>query len=936
MADTLTTYTGRGPDGDFSIDLPAWAKEATQAKVVRQLELLNNKTKNLPANIGKAFEAALKNNSKALEELNKETKAQTKKQTQKSAADKKYQNKAQEAQDALANQMFNNAQALKELSDLTKKNGAGGNDGSLLDLAGKMGPVGKMFNILGGVVGGVTTALKGMIVAVTAVTGAVLNEFMKVFNLLNSGLREGIGNLVGAFSTDPVNLAGAASRAGLSVGEFTEAMIESSEEMRVLGVEGFVKLRNAVVDAEGGMYDLGYNQGEITKLLGREISIRQRLGMRLNLEGDALAEDVVDIQKELRNVSNAAGMSAQDLYQASKLSDETSTLLAARAREFGDDGISALQTSVRKLSMRISGLAPTFGAQVTEPLVNAMITGAVGLDQTFTDMVTVFPGLVDAFQIGRDQILSGGEISNDGITSIVETLQNVSDEEFNRAKMLALMTRNQSAIQMVNFASEVRARESLIDSLNQDNTDSIRSAATISTQLEIFFDLLKAPMENAVMMLASGILGVNLAGENANLGNLISRFSQETAALLKNIPIIGNIFDNEFFDSLTNAVDQFFKDGATESDRTEARKRLNDLITGTITEFGDEINRILNAGELGSTISTFFVDIMDNIMISLNQATGLFDKQAIDALVRQDRLGEALQFESGVLGADISDIINEDIAEAQKQIRNKAGFSHSDMIKANRGTGPVFVGPNKLPREAGVELAKAYQEPRNDFINLVRGMGYNRHAGASTEQLTEYLVRDANNSRSEYQQLARDILTEYFETTRGQIGTYSGQTGVNSFSAFGYAPLIDPDTKEKIPLTDAQEKNILDDKGNITYKTGTYNAMSANALLNNIVGAVPDRLNMFASTQATRLINDPGFREILKINKDGDQAITRDEFTELLRGINEKGEIDANNQGMVAEMIAALQLSDKENKALREQFTKFLNQLNHDNLLNTT
>ena len=38
MADTLTSYQGRGPDGDFSIDLPAWATEATQAKVLKQLD----------------------------------------------------------------------------------------------------------------------------------------------------------------------------------------------------------------------------------------------------------------------------------------------------------------------------------------------------------------------------------------------------------------------------------------------------------------------------------------------------------------------------------------------------------------------------------------------------------------------------------------------------------------------------------------------------------------------------------------------------------------------------------------------------------------------------------------------------------------------------------------------------------------------------------
>ena len=140
MADTLTTYQGQGPDGDFSIDLPAWATEATQAKVLKQLDNMNKNFKNLPKDMGTAFKDALKGHAVALKDLNTQTKKQTQNQKKKTDLDKKHQSKTQKAQDALVQQMFGNAQALKEIENLTKKNaGAGG--GSLLDLAGKAGPL---------------------------------------------------------------------------------------------------------------------------------------------------------------------------------------------------------------------------------------------------------------------------------------------------------------------------------------------------------------------------------------------------------------------------------------------------------------------------------------------------------------------------------------------------------------------------------------------------------------------------------------------------------------------------------------------------------------------------------------------------------------------------------------------------------------------------
>ena len=199
MADTLTTYQGRGPDGEFSIDLPGWATEMTQQKVVKQLDNLNKKFKTFPKDVGDAFKDALKGNAKALNELNKQTKQAVKDEKNANARNKKHQSQTQKAQDAMVQQMFQNAQALKDLEDLTKKNQAAGG-GSLLDLASKAGPLAKGFNALTKVAGLVGKVLKGLFVAASTLATFLTREFFKVFNLLNDSLADGTGAILGAFT----------------------------------------------------------------------------------------------------------------------------------------------------------------------------------------------------------------------------------------------------------------------------------------------------------------------------------------------------------------------------------------------------------------------------------------------------------------------------------------------------------------------------------------------------------------------------------------------------------------------------------------------------------------------------------------------------------------------------------------------------------------
>ena len=773
MADTLTTYPGRGPEGEFSIDLPAWAREATQVKVDKKLGDLNKKMKDLPANLGKVFTAALSNNQKEIEKLASQQKKIDQDNKKVSQTTNKHQNQTQQTQDQLVQNSFNNAQAIKELENTLGKMGDGGDGGggigSLFELATKVGPVAKVFQMITKVAGGLYSVFKMVLGAASTVAIFIGNNLIKTFNLLNTSLANGTSMLVGAFTDSAVNVSEEASKAGLSLSDFTDALARNSEEIRVLGTEGFRELRNQVRDTRGGMYDLGFANEEITQLLGREISIRQRLGMRLDIAGNTLSDDVTQTARELRAVSAASGVAAETLYASAKLSDEANTLIAARGRQFGDEGISNLFRSVRQLSLRISGLAPTFGSAITTPLVNAMTTGAVGLDNEFTDLITVFPGLVDAFERGRADIQTSGELQVDTITDMVNSLAETSEQEFERAKMLALMTRNQTAIQAVNFASEVRARESLIDSINDTSiADRMRDAATIGTQADIFFDMMKAPFENSISNFMLSMLGVSATGDDLNLSNVVSKFSDILKTITDRIPLLGELLDGNFFNTLNENVQAYFNDNSTAEERNQAQANLNALVTDTISDLGTALNKLLADGTLIEYLSNFFRNIFDNIAIAIYESTGAMGASAAQAYLRQDRAMEAFDVDGF-----FTDNVSVDMLEQQQKIREgvarDAGVKLKDL-KRYADSGKVQGSMEDLPVEVMDELARRYNEPYNEIVALAKETGYLAEDATGGVNVPK-LIKDARDGNL----AAADLIKQFYgDDFQDQLKAFDG------------------------------------------------------------------------------------------------------------------------------------------------------------------
>ena len=799
-AGRLIKYIGIDGEGrEMSMQLPAWALEKTQSDCLKKLDKVAKVLSKGGENFNLLAEVrdAMKGNTKAIEKLANHSQKTQKKTTTNTNNSK--QNDTSKAQDALADATKGNNDAINTLKKLANKNSKGDGGNILQGLAGKAGPFSIMGNMIGKVIGVLSKFVGAIIGATVAVATFIGRQLMKTFNLFNDSLSDGTAGIIGALTTGSTNIAREASKAGLGLKEFTEAIQESSEEIAVLGAEGYRSLRNATRDMAGGLFELGFKNEEMTKILGREISIRARLGMRLDAEGTNLAGDVVRVATQLRRVGAAAGISAEELYARSKLDDETNSLIAARARELGDDGISALQTSIRLLSMEMVGVSPTYASAITTPLVNAMITGAVGLDDNFTDLVSVFPGLVKSFDMAKNDINNSGELSADTIEGIMTSLVDTTDEEFKRARQLALMTRNQTAIQAVNFASEARAREALVGRVTQDGKEfRARNISTISAQMATFFDMLKAPFENAFMQFTMNILGVSTTKDGINFGTVLTTLTSELSEWVYTFPVVGKIFQQaDFIEEFNKYVNSYFAEGATAADRAAASKGIYDFVGNMIDEVSMHIGSELKRTSLSDIITDFFRTFMNDTAIMVYENTGMMGGQAAMAYARRggkDNIQKAFDVDAWGLtyGTDIGNAIGAELRDTRGAAMAELGVNLSDkdyrkfvlqgtQFPNGRGgfntrdSAAEMMEKHDMSLEQYRRTVSALQEHNREMIDYFTQFGFNQSGPVFTIRSAEKFIDKKNDASAKfiYDYANNSNILDTFGSARGLADQYS-------------------------------------------------------------------------------------------------------------------------------------------------------------------
>ncbi len=605
-------------------------------------------------------------------------------------------------------------------------------------------------------------------------------------------------------------------------------------------------------------------------------------------------------------------------------------------------------------------MSPTFGASITEPLVNAMITGAVGLDQGFTDLVTVFPGLVQAFRMGRDEIASTGELSADGITGIIESLADTSDEEFNRAKMLALMTRNQTAIQAVNFASEARARKKLMDAINAESL-TLNSASTISAQLKVFMDLIKAPFETMIPNFVMSVLGVP-SGKDANLASVVAAFGKETQKFLVSLPLIGSAFEGDFFENLSSAVEAYFDPKATAQDRENATARINIMVADMISRVGMALGDGLRAGTIGQTISKMFRDLFDDIITNIYESSGgtLMKESMMGVHMRKGDYGKALEIDP-IFGSTMMEQLEQDYIGMTEDIMNDAG-AHIGASKQKRGfwTDTLTLGMldlvdgaqdltailrntfgKDMPEDVKTDMEKRLAERDQDFVDLFNDSGFTDKQGneINRKNFTTFITdMDGKIDFSKLQDIAQDrdhmnhkaaerILAALYTdpTVMKRINAYSGDT---SFE----------DSGKWITVQNGNKASYEDLSGNIVPGIANKPITSTDMVgfRQSIVGAVESyKRPMAASFINTSFLENPDFLKMFdkELTSDGKHIvqIDNDEFMELF-GRYRKDDPRANDPslyppvapGMLDTLFGKLELSAKESAELKAQMAKLL------------
>ena len=254
-AGRLIKYIGIDGEGrEMSMQLPAWALEKTQSDCLKKLDKVAKVLSKGGENFNLLAEVrdAMKGNTKAIEKLANHSQKTQKKTTTNTNNSK--QNDTSKAQDALADATKGNNDAINTLKKLANKNSKGDGGNILQGLAGKAGPFSIMGNMIGKVIGVLSKFVGAIIGATVAVATFIGRQLMKTFNLFNDSLSDGTAGIIGALTTGSTNIAREASKAGLGLKEFTEAIQESSEEIAVLGAEGYRSLRNATRDMAGGLF----------------------------------------------------------------------------------------------------------------------------------------------------------------------------------------------------------------------------------------------------------------------------------------------------------------------------------------------------------------------------------------------------------------------------------------------------------------------------------------------------------------------------------------------------------------------------------------------------------------------------------------------------------------------------------------------------------
>lgn len=650
MADIIIN----GPEGQSTINnIPAWATEATQATMAKTMIGVGNKAEKIEAVLQlmlRGYEKLREANSKGDKDMSKwlnilakndKTELQEgKKSTKEISEGLKELEKVQADGLAELGKLNSNTSNQNESLDKILKDLSNSSNGmlSFASIGGKtLGGLGLAINIAAKALGAF-----GTVILVAA--NFVKNEFLDVFRFFNNSLSAGTGGIVGlTHAVD--NVATSANLAGMSLEEFGDFAQQNSKILRTLSARGFADLYTKSLLAQDGLLAIGMTADDAVESIMTELEYRRRFGMMVAGGGRDLQNSLVQSATDLRKFANAVGMSEADLRAQSEIQENNVDQLRLRGKTLGASEQDIINNS-QYIARQLGALSME---DMINPLFEAISKGSVGLSDEMTSLGVAFPGLMDIVNDAAQEFTMTGNLNKNLGMEIATLFDTMSD------------------VDAMNLRSLVDAGVPAADAISNLQKQIGKFSANQLKKFQEDFDESRLTMQNTFNRLGfivnQGTASIGDFGKTVLLsglgftktiddaGNETYNFNEGIEALGDSIlAVTGRIFGENnslyetvgFFNDYIKAMFGGIQKGETQDDFEQRLDDARKLFVGKINAFaeklGDDLNKELIAGTLGSTISKMFQNLIDGVAISIYEKTGV-DMGVGDIYARRIREG---------------------------------------------------------------------------------------------------------------------------------------------------------------------------------------------------------------------------------------------------------------------------------------------------------
>ena len=644
-----------GPEGQSTLNAPAWATEATQAVISKTLTGMGTSSTKIEALLrlmvkgytettkatkeGDKEVADLLNTIRKLDEQSvKEQKATKQATINQTKAVDDLEKLQKDSLDELGKLNQHQSQQSKDLEKILNDMNNGG-DG-LMSFAGGLGKAG---NLLGGAIG---IATKAVGIFGTAILGAatyITSQFTETFQFLNNGLKQGTGGIIGL--THPVeNVAIAANLAGMSLEEFGEFAQANSKILRQLSARGFADLYSKTLIASGGLLDIGMTAEDAVESVMTELEYRRRFGMVLNQDTAVLRTSLMTSARELRIFANAVGMSEDELRSQREIQEQHVDLMQINAQALGantDELVQATQT--------ISGQMAAVGlGDLINPLFEAISKGSTGLSDEFIEIGKTAPEIIKLIEDEAASFGMTGQLNANLGKDMVELFRNLSNEQERQIIALA-KAGDAGAVAFNNLRKNVnRLSDESIGKVFSDLDDKSLTLLDTFNRLGFVVNQGTSAIGDMGKVAILSALGFDKDADGRfDFNQGIKKMSNTLENVVENI--FG--YNNGITDAtkkFTNYMSVMFggqgDDSAEEYEKKleEARLAFTSTISGFAQKLGLDLNKQLKEGTLFDTIKRFFIEFFEDLQLALNRASmGVLFSDAADRIAfNQFRRGE--------------------------------------------------------------------------------------------------------------------------------------------------------------------------------------------------------------------------------------------------------------------------------------------------------